>query len=324
MKGSRMARRQTSSARRVSTILASSLALVFLSTSGTAPDVYAQSMEPRAYTNAPVGMNFLILGYNHMQGDVLLDPSVPVTNADAQIHSLILAYSRTLDLWGRSGSISVVLPYAWLSASGTLETTGESRKRTVSGPADPGLRFSVNLYGGPALSFEEFKNYRPDTIVGLSFLVLAPLGDYDHNRLANIGTNRWSFKPEIGISHALGKWTIETVAGATLYTDNNDFYGGQKREQDLLYSLQGHVIYNFESGVWVALNGTYYTGGHTTLNGVAHDDSLSSLRWGFTVAVPVNPYNSIKLFGSKGAYTRTGEDFEMIGVAWQLRWGGGL
>ncbi len=316
--------RHTSSVKRGSAIFASGMALVFLSLTGAAPGAYAQSMEPRAYSNAPVGMNFLIAGYNYMQGGVLLDPSVPLTDVDIRIHSLILAYSRMLDLWGRSGSIGVVLPYAWLSGSGKLESTGVSGKRTVWGPADPALRFSVNLYGGPALTLEEFKNYRQDTIVGLSFLVSAPLGDYDPSKLANIGTNRWSFKPEIGISHDFGDWSLEAVAGVTLYSDNNDFFGGNKREQDPIYSFQAHAIYNFTSGVWVAMDGTYYAGGATTLNGVAHDDSLSSWRWGFTVAVPVNRYNSIKLFGSKGIYTRTGEDFDMIGVAWQIRWGAGL
>jgi hypothetical protein len=319
-----MAQRQTSSVKRVSAIVAAGFALVLLSLSGAVPGAYAQSMEPRAYTNAPVGMNFLIAGYSYMQGGVLLDPSVPLTDADVRIHSLVLAYSRTLDLWGRSGSIGVVLPYAWLSASGTSEATGASRTRTVSGPADPALRFSVNLYGGPALSLEEFKNYKQETIVGMSFLVSAPLGDYDPAKLANIGTNRWAFKPEIGVSHALGSWTLETVAGVTFFSDNNDFFGGQKREQDPIYSFQGHAIYHFESGVWAALNGTYYTGGGTTLNGEAKDDSLSNWRGGFTVAVPVNRNNSVKLFGSRGAYTRIGENFDMIGIAWQLRWGAGL
>lgn len=317
-------RRHTSSVKRGSAILAAGLALLFLSLSGPVPGAHAQSMEPRAYTNAPVGMNFLIAGYNYMQGGVLLDASVPLTDVDVRIHSLILAYSRMLDLWGRSGSIGVVLPYAWLSASGTLESTGKSGKRTVSGPADPALRFSVNLYGGPALTLEEFKNYRQDTIVGLGFVVTAPLGNYDSSKLVNIGTNRWSFKPELGVSHALGSWSFEAITGVTFFTDNNDFFGGHKLASDPIYSFQAHVIYNFESGIWVALNGTYYTGGGSTLDGAELDNRLSNLRWGLTVALPVNRYNSVKLFANRGAYTRIGGDFDTVGIAWQVRWGAGL
>jgi hypothetical protein len=297
---------------------------VFLLLTGTIPDAGAQSMEPRAYSNAPVGMNFFILGYTHMQGDVLFDPAVPLTNADARIHSVIAAYSRELDLWGRSGSLGVALPYAWLSGNATVEPTGEYRTRTVSGLADPAMRFSVNLYGAPALPLEEFKSYRQDLIVGMSIVVTAPLGQYDSSKLVNIGTNRWSFKPEIGISKALGSWTLEAIAAMTLFTDNNDFYGGHRHTQDPLYSFQAHAIYSFENGIWTALNGTWYTGGSTTLDGVSNDDRMSNWRWGFTVSMPVNLYHSIKIFANRGAYTRAGQDFDLLGVAWQVRWGAGL
>jgi hypothetical protein len=53
---------------------------------------------------------------------------------------------------------------------------GDERDRNVSGFADPGLRFSVNLYGAPALSFKDFKDYRQDTIFGVSLLVTMPFG----------------------------------------------------------------------------------------------------------------------------------------------------
>ena len=319
-----MIRKQTFSSRRVSAVFVAGLTLVCLSIAGAAPNACAQSMEPRSYTNAPAGMNFLIAGYNYMQGDVSLDPSSPLTDADIRVHSVFMAYSRMLDLWGRSGSIAVALPYAWLSGDATIEPTGERRKRSVSGPADPVMRFSVNLYGGPALSLEEFKKFKEDTIVGLSLAVSAPLGDYDSSKLVNIGTNRWAFKPEIGASQAIGDWSLEGSAGVTFYTDNTDYFGGHKREQDPLYSIQAHLVYNFNHGLWVAATTTYYTGGTTTLDGVEKDDRMSNWRWGLTLAVPVNRYNSVKLFGSRGAYTRVGGDYDMVGVAWQIRWGAGL
>lgn len=283
-------------------LLTAGFVLVFLYLTGTASSACAQTLEPRAYVNVPTGMNFLLLGYSYMQGDVLLDPSLPVDDADSQVHSTLLMYSRFLGLCGRSGSIALLLPYAWLSASGTLEATAERRRREVSGLADPALRFAVNLYGAPALSFEEFKNYRQDTIVGVSLLVTAPLGDYDPAKLANIGTNRWTFKPEIGVSQALGRWKLDGMFGITFFTENDDFLGGKTREQDPIYSLQGHVIYEFPRGLWVALNATYYTGGSTTVDGVEIDDLQGNWRLGATLAVPVNRRHSIKLYGSAGAY----------------------
>ena len=282
----------------------------------------AQSMEPRAYSNAPVGMNFLILGYAYQWGDVLLDPSLPVQNVTVKAHTAVLAYARSLDVLGKSGKIDIVVPYALLSATGTLNEVGQSRN--VRGFADPSVRFSVNLYGAPALPLEEFKNYRQDTILGVSLLVTTPLGQYDSDKLVNIGTNRWSFKPEVGISQALGRWTLEGIAGVTFYTENDDFFGGHTRGQDPIYSLQGHLIYNFPLGIWGALDATYYTGGRTTIDGVKGNDLQSSWRLGATLAFPLDLHNSVKLYGSTGVQTRTGGNFNLVGIAWQYRWGGGL
>ncbi|MHB8110727.1 MAG: transporter [Syntrophorhabdaceae bacterium] len=267
-------------------------------------------------------MNFFLLGYVYQGGDVLLDPSLPVQDVDIQIHSPFAAYARALDVWGRSGKIEIVLPYAFLSGTGTFQD--QTRDRKVSGFGDPGVRFSVNLYGAPALSFQEFQEYRQDTIIGVSLLVTAPLGQYDSSKLANIGTNRWSFKPEIGISKALGQWTLEVAAGASFYTNNDSFLGSHTRKQDPVYSMQGHVIYNFRSGIWAGLDATYYTGGRTAIDGVKGDDLQKSWRMGATAAFPVNIRNSIKLYTSTGIQTRTGGDFDVLGIAWQYRWGGGL
>jgi hypothetical protein len=282
----------------------------------------AQDLEPRAYANTPVGMNFVLLGYAYSEGGVTPDPSVPLTNADIQVHQSFLGYARALDLWGLSGKVAAVVPYAWLS--GTADFMGQPQEREVSGLADPRLQLSVNFYGAPALSLKEFADYQQDLIIGGSLQVSVPVGQYDADKLVNIGTNRWSVKPELGISKAWGPLTLELMAGVTFYTDNNDFFGGQRREQDPLYSVQAHVIYSFPFGIWAAVDGTYYAGGRTTVNGLTNDDRQENTRLGATVALPVDRHNSVKLYASTGATTRTGTDFTTVGIAWQFRWGGGL
>jgi hypothetical protein len=82
------------------------------------------------------------------------------------------------------------------------------------------------------------------------------------------------------------------------------------------------VLYSFGKGIWAGLDGTFYTGGSTTLNGTVNDDRQSSSRVGLTVSLPVTPHQSIKLYASTGATTRTGGDFTTAGVVWQYRWGG--
>jgi hypothetical protein len=99
---------------------------------------------------------------------------------------------------------------------------------------------------------------------------------------------------------------------------------GMTREQDPIYSLQGHLIYNFPSGIWAALNATCYTGGRSSIDGVQGDDLQSNWRLGSTLTLPLNIKNSLKFFASTGVITRTGGNFDLLGIAWQYRWGGGL
>jgi hypothetical protein len=291
---------------------------------GAAGQARGQSVEPRLYANTPAGVNFLLAGYVYSTGGVVLDASVPLEDASVTVHAPFVAYVRSLDVAGLSGKAQILVPYGWLSGEAILATTGEMRTRDVDGFGDPSLRFAVNLHGGPALPPSEFRAWRQDLIVGASLQVTVPLGQYDPDRLANLGTNRWSFKPEVGISQRLGRFTIEGALAASLYTDNDDFFGGQHREQAPIYSAQGHIIYDFPQGFWLALDGTYYTGGRTTVDGVEGDDLQRNWRVGLTVAVPLNRRHSIKLYGTDGVSTRFGEDFRLTGAAWQYRWGRGL
>jgi hypothetical protein len=298
-------------------IKALAFALVF-----AAAGVQAQEMEPRAYSNAPIGLNFLITGYAHAQGGVTVDPSVPLTNADIRYDAAAAAFVHSLSVFGRSGKFSAVMPYAWVS--GSAQFAGQPRQREVSGPADAKLGFSINFFGAPALSLKEFSKFRQDSIIGASLKLSVPSGHYNPDKLLNIGTNRWSVTPEIGISKALAKWTAELSAAATFYSDNHNFLGGKTREQDPIYSLQGHLIYSFGANYWAALTGTFLRGGQTTIDGVANNDLQRNSRLGVTVSLPVSRHHSIKLYASTGVSTRTGSDFDLIGIGWQYRWGGGL
>jgi len=182
----------------------------------------------------------------------------------------------------------------------------------------------VNLYGSPALSLRDFAAYEQDFIVGASLQVFAPLGQYDRSRIVNLSTHRWSFRPEIGISQAIGNLTLEGKAAATIFTDNKDFYGGQVRSQDPIYSISGHAIYSFRSGRWWSFDATYFGGGRSTVNGVLANDLQQNWRLGATLSIPFDRYHSVKLYASSGVSARTGNSFDLLGIAYQYRWGGGL
>jgi len=287
-----------------------------------AAQAWPQQLEPRAYANVPVGLNFLIVGYAYSSGGLSTDPALPLTDEKLTLQTPILAYLHSFDAWGKSAKFDVVLP--WGCLSGSAVANGAPVSRDVCGLLDPSFRFSINFHGAPAMSLEEFRSYRQDLIVGASLQVTAPLGQYDPDKFLNLGTNRWTFRPEIGVSKAFERLTVEVALGASFFTTNDNYFGGQRREQDPIYSTQLHLIYELRGGTWVALNGTYFWGGRTTINGVEGGDEIGNSRIGVTLALPVDRNNSIKLHASDGVSVRTGGDFTTVGIAWQYRWGGGL
>jgi hypothetical protein len=301
----------------VSPVCAALLAVVIV----LAPNAKAQEAEPRSYSNTPVGLNFLIAGYLYNQGKIAFDPELSIADAKFHSHTGALAYVRTLDVFGKSAKFDVILPYSSFSAKALVE--GQPREREMSGSGDPRFRFSINLFGAPALSAKEFSNYKQDLIVGVSLQVSAPLGQYDDSKLLNLGNNRWSFRPELGISKAWGPWTAEFAPSVFYFTDNTDFFNGSTFAQAPIYFVRSHLIYNFASGIWVSLDGSYIAGGRTTVNGVRGDNEQTNTRVGLTFALPVDRQNSIKFNASTGVSTHTGSEFNSFGVAWQYRWGAG-
>jgi Putative MetA-pathway of phenol degradation len=278
----------------------------------------AQQLEPRAYAPNPVGVNIVGLPFTYQSGNVVTDPSLPVRDVEAKVSALTGFYDRTFSFFGRSASLLVALPYVWASVTGEVQE--QERKVTRSGQGDLQLRFATNILGGPALTPQEFAHTAHETTLGASLVVSMPTGKYDGTKLINIGTNRFAFKPELGLVHPVGKWTFELYAGAWFFTANDDFFGGRRRTQDPMLVLQGHVIYTFLPGLWLAVDGTWYSGGQTTVNGAFDDDRQQNTRIGATLAVPLGRGHVLKAAWARGATVRIGQDFTTYGLTYQYRW----
>ena len=279
----------------------------------------AQELEPRAYSPAPVGTNFLVLGYTYQSGEVVFDPASPVFDVSANLNSTNLSYGRTFNLFGRLATFAIAVPGAWGSLSGSV---GEERHTiTRSGLADVRGRFAVNLVGGPALAPREFAARPPATTLGFSLAVVAPTGEYDAGKLINLGSHRWAIKPELGVSSPHGRWTLEAAAGVWLFADNESFYPGTVvRSQDPLFAAQGHLGYTFRPQLWVALDATYYTGGRTYADDVRSASRQDNSRLGATLSVPLKRGHTIKLLAARGVTARVGSRFDTYSIAYQYLW----
>jgi len=277
----------------------------------------AQDLDPRAYARIPVNVTVVIAGIGYSHGGIVTDATLPLEDLQAQIGSPSLGVVHSFSLFRRTAQVSAALPYAWGEASATV--AGIPQSTTRSGFSDMRLRFSWLLLGAPAATIGELAKAPRKTILGTSLSIVTPTGQYFPEKLINLGTSRWAFKPELALSQPLGKrWLIDFYAGIWFFTQNDSYYPGSSvRTQDPLGSFQGHISYNIQPLMWVAFDCTFYTGGMSSVDGVEKDDRQSNSRIGATLVLPVKKRHSIKVAFSTGAIIRSGADFTSISVGWQ-------
>jgi hypothetical protein len=280
----------------------------------------AQDLEPRAYSASPTGTSFVGLGFGRSSGDISFDPSVPITNASATLYSPVLGLGQTFGVFGRQALVTAALPYAWGNASGDVGNNLQSIYR--SGLGDIKAKFSINLRGNPAMTPAEFaKRSHRKFIIAASLTVNAPSGQYSSEKLINIGTNRWAFKPELGISYPVKKLDLDLYGSSWFFAENSAFYPGQStKTQAPLTALQAHVSYTFRRRFWVAVDSTWYGGGASTVNGGPPSERQSNSRLGATVSLPLAKGQSLKFAYSSGVSGRIGSAFNTLSVGWQYAW----
>ena len=280
---------------------------------------FGQDLEPRTYTNIPVGQNFVGVGYAYSEGELNPAPGVPIEDAELEMNVTVAAYVRSLDLWGKAGKVDVAWGRNCFQGDAFLD--GQYVEGDRCGAMDPSLRLSYLFYGAPSMTLEEFRKNPPKRVIGASLKIRAPWGDYNNENLINAGANRWSFKPEIGISNQWGRWSADAAFATTFFTENDRFAGRTRLEQDPLYQVQAHLIYHLHKGRWLSLNGNYFWGGETEKNGEDSQDRQENSRLGVTLAWPLSTQHSLKFYVSRGVVTKIGNDSDTYGILWQYRWG---
>ena len=179
----------------------------------------------------------------------------------------MLAYARTVDLWGRTTNFLVELPYSAGTTKGLLLGVPVSRDFSDFGDLSVGL--NVNLRGAPTMNKEEFMAFRanPRPIIGASLKVQIPTGQYDSDKLINVGTNRWAARLKLGsVMKLKSTWLLELSASAWFFGDDNDFVMG-KKEQEPIFAAETNIIKRIRPGLWASLDITYYRGGRQTIDG---------------------------------------------------------
>ncbi len=279
---------------------------------------FSQELEPRAINNLPVGTNFLIGGYGFANGNLLLDPAIPIDDLNSNIHTGFAAYVRSINLFGLSAKVDAVIPYVLGDWEGDIN--GVEGFRSENGFGDLRLRFSFNFLGSKAMNVSDFANYKPENVSGISVQIIAPTGDYDPNELINIGSNRWAFKTQWGFARNINKWVVESYIGMWIFTNNSNFLNGNELSQKPLYTFKVHIIRELQKKMWLALNLGYGIGGKTELNGSPRDTEISTARLGLIYALPLAKRHTLKLAYISGFRFKKGSDFDAISLSYQYRW----
>lgn len=280
--------------------------------------VQAQEFEPRSLGNLPVKSNFAILGYGYSTGNVLLDPAISIDDLNARVHMLAVGYLRSFNLFGTLAKVEAIVPYALGDWEGNYQGIDTATSR--NGFGDMRFRLSVNLLGSSARKLSEFRSYKQKTILGVNLQVITPTGQYFSDKLLNLGSNRWTFRPQIGVSQALNKWIFELYVGGWFFTANNNFWGGNKLTQNPIGVSKVHVIYSFPKGVWLAADIGYGIGGKTFINDVEKDTHMSGLRFGLTAMIKLKQQHFLKFYVVSGIRFEQGSDYDIFGMAYQFNW----
>jgi hypothetical protein len=291
---------------------------ILLAAAGSVSLVNGQEMQPRAYQASPIGINFFGVSYANSRGGLLFDPSLPVEDAHVVAHVTTLSFAQSFGVFGRSAQALAILPYVKADLNGQL--AGVAAYRYRSGLGDSAYRFSINIHGGPALHLREFAALQQKFLVGASVTVAAPTGQYSPGATINLGTNRWGFKPEVGIARSWNKWTLEGALGVWLYTDNSHYLVSSRRHQDPIGSVQAHVVRVLPKRTWVALDGTFFTGGRSYTNGRPGNDYQGNSRVGATFGIAVRRRHSFRVSYFESVRTRVGGNLRSIGVAYSVLW----
>jgi Putative MetA-pathway of phenol degradation len=285
----------------------------------------AQDLTPRAYVITPVHSNAVILTYSFSNGSIFFDPTLPITDATGRLNVPAFSYYHSFSFFGRSANVTASLPYAVGSFQGTVH--GVKEKIYRSGLTDTVYRVAVNLKGGPAMSLKEFSWWHQRLIVGASLKIVAPTGQYDPTKLVTPGANRWAFKPELGLSRRWGHWLVDGYGGVWFFTTNPEFFSHNKfspgtntLSEQPVGALEMHLSYDMKPRLWFSIDGNYWYGGRTSVNGANPSSPQGNSRIGGTASIPVSKRQSLKFSYSRGTVIRVGGNFQNFSVGWQYSW----
>ena len=313
---------------------------IFLSFSGG--PALAVDDGARAYWKGRDGTNvvsFQYLNLNMQASDTQqFDPSQFIyPNSDTEANVMIANYARHLTLFNRASSFAVNI--AGGSADLDVNTSivpsqflppgiapGTTFSQSTSGFADPSVQLDVNLFGTSQLkSTVDLVNYEPKWTLDAAVLLAFPIGEYDDDKLVNMGLNRWygrfafPFKYHFRVFSPGYMTSLEITPSVWLFAENDDFVG-QKLENDPLWQLESHLTHDFTRSFFGSLDLLYRGGFQSEINGVEVGDDLNIGNLGFTLNYQATDNLTIRTSYSSNVFGDDDLDNSVIRIQVAYSW----
>jgi hypothetical protein len=242
------------------------------------PGADARAGSARDYLNAPVDTWLVNYNAGYTTSVIPADGTDTVPGVRSNVFAQSIVLTRIMDYWGRTGGFSLVLPYA------LIDTTAGPIRASTNGFSDVGFLWQINIFGGPALTREQFQFFIPQTFSSFHLLVTTPLGTYNPTSPINPSANRWMISPTVNFSYTPDQgWTwIETYVSGRFFSDNHNYLvsGAQTLSQKPVLRLEEHLSRNVTDGLWLSLDAFYNLGGENSIDGVEQNNMANTLRIG--------------------------------------------
>jgi len=284
---------------------------------------FALDAEPRQWSHLPMGLNYFGMAYAHTKADIFFDPALRLEDVEMELNTVAGKYIRSFPLLGKSTRIDITQAYQEGKWTGKLDGVPGSVSR--KGWSDTIVRMAMNFYGAPPLTGKAYRTYRSNVkngiILGTALQLRLPTGNYKKDKLINLGKNRYTIRPQLGISYTHSKWITEATGEVAFFTNNNEFFDGNKLEQKPLFIGQVHLIRNFSPGFWASLSLAYDYGGEKRINGIDKNDREQNVASKISFAYPINHASGIKIsYIVTRTKESTGLDSETLAASASLAW----
>lgn len=255
-----------------------------------------------------------------LNGNQALNPGVTSNNLDIEVDVGVFQYTQPFSICESACAAFLIAPFG--STKGTFNLRNFTLEGESSGLADIQLGAIFGLYGSPSLEIPDYLEYAPGFGAGFLVKTTMPTGEYDEDKIINLGANRWAFQVGFPMGYYLGEsfldpnlTTFELTPSVFFFGDNSDPFGADSSEQDPLFQIEAHITRNLNRMIWVSLDATYESGGETSTDGVSADDQRESFALGGTVGVNLSKTMSINAtYGQVLHHNENGADGHMIRI----------